>query len=327
MNGRPADHVVIVRRSTEHDVPAMVALACRTLGWDDDDATRAHFVWKHFENPFGRSDLWVADVDGAIVGLRSFLRWELVGGDGTVWRAARTVDTGTDAAYRRTGIFTRLTHAGLDRLRADGVDLVFNTPNAQSLAANLTLGWDVVGRLPTVVRPAGPRGLLALARARTPADRGALPCPVGAPAVEVLADASYAAAMLGRAGPPTGLTTRRSAEYLAWRYGHAALHHRVLGGPDATAVFQVRRRGRATEAVVADVFAAPDARRAVTRVLGAVLRETGADYLLALAPGRRPRRFLPLWRSGPVLTTRSVGAPAPTTRSAWALTMGDIAGL
>ncbi len=327
MSSDAHEHPVIIRRATAREVPAVVALACRTLGWHDDDATRAHFGWKHLENPFGPSDLWVADAEGALVGLRSFLRWELVAPDGVVRRAARTVDTGTDAGHRRRGIFTRLTTAGLDGLRAEGVDLVFNTPNAQSLPANLTLGWEVVGRLPAFVRPRGVRGVVALTRARTPADRGALPCGFGRPAAEALTDPTYAAALLARTGPARGLTTRRTPAYLGWRYGHPPLHYRVGEGPGAAVVFHLRRRGRATEAVLCDTFAEPGADREVARLQHRVLRETGADYLLTLAPGGRPRRFLPVPRTGPVLTTRTVARAAPTAPGAWALTMGDVEGL
>lgn len=327
MSGPGADHPVIVRRATARELPAVVTLACRTLGWTDDDATRAHFAWKHLDNPFGRSDLWVADVDGALVGLRSFLRWELVAPDGAVWRAARTVDTGTDTAFRRKGIFSRLTTAGLDGLRAEGVDVVFNTPNAQSLPANLTLGWQVVGRVPAYVRPRGARGAMTLVRSRTPADRGALPCGFGDPAPEALADPSGVVARLARTGPAGGLTTHRTPDYLRWRYGHPALHYRVAEGPGAAVVFHLRRRGRATEAVVCDAFADPGGGRPLARLLRRVLEATGADYLLTLAPEGRPRRFLRVPGGGPVLTTRAVGRDAPTAPGAWALTLGDIEGL
>lgn len=316
-----------IRRATERDVPAVLDLAGRTLGWDPGDATAAHFAWKHFHNPFGPSELWIAESDRSVVGLRSFLRWELTGTDGRVWRAARAVDTGTDAEYRRRGVFTRLTAAGLESLRADGVDVVFNTPNALSRPANLALGWTVVGRLPAVVRPSGPRGLLALGRARAPATRGAVPCPVGEPAAEALADPARAAALLARAPAPGGLATHRTPAYLAWRYGHADLHYRLADGPDAAVVFHLRRRGAALEAVVCDTFAPPEAARALNRVHRRIARETGAHYLLGLAGPHRVRGFHRIPRTGPVLTVRDVGRAAPTTAGAWALTMGDIEGL
>jgi len=299
----------------------MVDLATRALGWDVDDATAGHFVWKHFANPFGPSALWVAVADGRVIGLRCLLRWELVTPDGHVLRVARAVDTGTDPAHQRQGVFTRLTTAALDALTDEGVAFVFNTPNAQSRPANLTLGWQVVGRLPAAVRPSGARGLVALLRARTPATRGALPCPAGESAAAVFDDRARAEALLGGGRPASGLATHRTPEYLAWRYGHADLHYRVVGDPDAAVVFHLRRRGRATEAVVCDAFGG-DARR-LTRLHRRIGRETGADYLLALGS----RGFLPVPGQGPILAARTVTQPPPTGRRAWSLTLGDIEGL
>ena len=46
---------VSIRRAAHHDLPAIVALARRALGWTDTDT--AFLEWKHFENPFGVSPM------------------------------------------------------------------------------------------------------------------------------------------------------------------------------------------------------------------------------------------------------------------------------
>ena len=79
--------------------------------------------------------MWVALAGSRVVGFRAFLRWELVGPDGRVRYAARAVDTATDPDFQGRGIFTRLTLEALDALPADGVELVFNTPNARASPA------------------------------------------------------------------------------------------------------------------------------------------------------------------------------------------------
>ena len=48
---------------------------------------------------------------------------------------ARAVDTATDPEFQGRGIFTRLTLEALDALPAEGVELVFNTPNARASPA------------------------------------------------------------------------------------------------------------------------------------------------------------------------------------------------
>jgi GNAT superfamily N-acetyltransferase len=321
----------VVRRATVDDEPAILALAQRSLGWDPGDATRAHFTWKHRENPFGESPMWVADVDGRLAGFRTFLRWELVAPGGETRRVVRAVDTATDPDFQGRGLFTRLTLAALDELDADGVDFVFNTPNEQSRPGYLKMGWSEVGRVPVEIRPTGITSVVRLAGARTPAERGALACAAGDPAAAVLADDGVTADLLATGSPPAGLATRRSAAYLRWRYGPAALHYRIVtapAGPAAGAVvFHLRRRGPATEAVVCDAFAPADDPRALGPVLRHVARASGADYLLRVgSPTPRPPTgsFVPLPRTGPVLTARAVRLPPPTVLGAWRLTMGDV---
>jgi hypothetical protein len=76
-----------IRRASASDFPRIVELARRALGWEDDDA--AFLTWKHLENPFGVSPMWV-ELDGErVVGFRTFLRWEFVFAGGTVVKAVR----------------------------------------------------------------------------------------------------------------------------------------------------------------------------------------------------------------------------------------------
>jgi hypothetical protein len=139
------------------------------------------------------------------------------------------------------------------------------------------------------------------------------------------------------AGPaPTGLTTRRSQAFLTWRYTNPELGYRVLllgaSPADGLAVFRLRRRGRAVEAVVCDVLAPAGDRGAASRLGQRIARGTDADYLLALAgPGgpasaagvtRAPVVRLP--QIGPVLACRPLDGTPPPALGGWALTMGDV---
>ena len=120
------------------------ALLRRTPEW---------FAWKHFDNPFGRSLLVVAEADDQIVGLRAFMRWQMVTPGGDMLRCVRAVDTATHPDYLRRGIFRRLTLEALDQAAAEGVDLVFNTPNPKSGAGYLSMGWVEVGPIGVMVWP------------------------------------------------------------------------------------------------------------------------------------------------------------------------------
>lgn len=318
---------VTIRRATDADVPAILELARRSLGWLGDEQDTRFFRWKHFESPFGPSPMWVAEADGRIAGFRTFLRWELVTPARAVHRVVRAVDTATDPDFRGRGIFTMLTLHAIDELRAEGVDFVFNTPNDQSRPGYLKMGWAVVGHLPVAVRPTGLGSFATLARARVPASRGAVAVNVGIAAPDAFADLGASTALATTAPRAPGLATHRSAAYFAWRYGLTALHYRVVAAPAGIrggfAVFRLRRRGRALEAVVADIVT-PEASTA-RALLGWIAREAGADHMIRLdRPPVTRAGFVRVPRVGPVLTARAIGTDPPLHIRSWALTMGDI---
>jgi GNAT superfamily N-acetyltransferase len=319
-----------IRRATPDDRPAIIDLGTRTLDWLGDAEERAFFAWKHEQNPFGPSPMWVACDGDRVVGFRTFLRWEFVDEYCVAHRAVRAVDTATDPDYQGRGIFTRLTLAALDELHDEGIEFVFNTPNQRSLPGYLKMGWRVVGRLPASVRPTSAASLVTLLRARAPASRNSVIVRVGNAPSEAFADVNALGVLLASRPRRPGLGTTGSPEYLRWRYGLDSLHYRVLLAGDSVAdgfiVFRLRRRGPAIEAVICDLFTPggrADVAESLTRRLAA---NPSADYLLALdhrwvAPGR----FVRLPRTGPILAARPVAAAAaPLPLRRWHVTMGDI---
>ncbi len=320
---------IAVRRATDDDRPAVLSLLADSLGWDHDDTFAAYFEWKHRQNPFGPSPAWVATCGDAIVGFRTFLRWEFEHPDGRTRRAVRAVDTATAPAYQGRGIFRLLTTTAVDALSAEGVDFVFNTPNDQSRPGYLRMGWREVGRLPLEARVAHVAGLWRMRTARVPAGRWSVATDAGGDAASVLA-LDGVRVLLEQLGPPRGLRTATTAAYLRWRYGLAQLGYRVIALDDDAAagivVFRLRRRGQAVEAGVSELLA-PGADGA-QRLLRAVRRTAGADYVIRLGrPGvaRPTGGFVPLPRQGPVLTYRPLadGAPPPTLREL-DLRLGDV---
>ncbi|MHB1615453.1 MAG: GNAT family N-acetyltransferase [Actinomycetes bacterium] len=313
---------VLVRDYEPADEPGVLELMRTCLGWRAEDPNEAFFRWKHQENPFGTSPAWVAVDQGQIVGFRAFLRWEFTDGERVV-RAVRAVDTATAASHRGRGIFRRLTEHGLAAVRAEGVDLVFNTPNDQSRPGYLRMGWQVVGRVPVAMRPRGLRSLVTVARARQAAEIWSQPSPIGVPVDE----------WLDRVGPAAvhdpardgQLVTRRTEEFLRWRYGMPDLQYRIVWtGADptrGTLVLRVRRRGPAQEAAILDQLAGVPADG--RRTLGSVLRGTGADYAIWLG-GQRPGPMLPLPGQGPILTARAASGSVPDRIPGWGLRLGDV---
>lgn len=315
-----------IRRADAADLDAVVELAGLALGWDDGPNLDL-FRWKHLENPFGPSPMWLAECGGRLAGFRCLLRWELEDHDGAVHRAVRAVDTATHPEFQRRGIFTTLTMAAVETETAAATDLVFNTPNDQSRPGYLKMGWTEVGRLPVTVRPLSLGSLARMRAAKVPAAKWSLATSVGMPAAEALAD-SAVETLCAQLPRRAGLATPRRPDVLRWRYRLAPLHYRAVAlGNDLAeglGIFRLRRRGPAVECTVTDVLVPGADRRAERMLLATIARAVPADYLLRLG-GSDPRAAMaPLRGAGPLLTTRALASDPPTTLDAWSFEMGDI---
>lgn len=308
-----------IRAASPGDRSDILALLQRSLGGDGDQRYPALFAWKHDENPFGPSPMWVATDAGRIVAFRTFMRWEFVRG-GHVLRAVRAVDTATDPDYQGRGLFRSLTLQGLDEMRAEGIDFVFNTPNSQSRPGYLKMGWREVGHLPAAVRFTGAGGVVRSLRSRVPAERWSQELTIGEAFPTWLARKGVD----GRLSPAVDvreLRTRIDDEFLSWRFGTPLLGYRVIDDDNTAIVVRARRRGKALELALVSGFGEPTA---IDRVAATAARQAGADYAIRIGQPRPTAGFAPLPHGGPVLTWRAVndvGMPPPSN---WGLTLGDV---
>jgi GNAT superfamily N-acetyltransferase len=294
---------VEIREYSDADEEPVLRLLATSLGKSVDDRYRGFFRWKHLQNPFGRSLMWVGELDGRVVGFRSFLRWRFLDPGGAPVEAVRAVDTATHPDAQGKGVFRSLTLHGLDEMRPAGIAFVFNTPNDQSRPGYLKMGWRIDGRVPVQVRPRSLPSLLRIARARTAADPWSLPATVGLEPGSLVDRLDIAARPLaGR------LVTARSAEFVRWRYsGCAAVASRAIPvGEEGALLVRLRRRGDAVECTVGDALGSTTP-RAAGAALQRVLADTRADF--ALASARTPvRGMVRSSRLGPVQTRRAVSA-------------------
>ena len=311
---------------------SILGLCRASLGWKASDPNEAFFNWKHVDNAFGESPSWVATTgDGDIVGLRVFMRWEFCGPEGRTYRAVRAVDTATHPDFQGRGIFTKLTLAGVEELTADGVDLVFNTPNDKSMPGYLKMGWSQVGSVPVGFRVGGIGSLIRTAKARTAAELWSEPATAGIAAMEFFVRSEVVDRLASTAPASTtpangsAFTTNRSVEFYRWRYSFEPLRYRVWPFGDGGIVFRVRRRGAALEATICDVIE-PDVPNAkLLREFGRLRKATGADYLLGTqASVRRSWGFAPLPGLGPMLTWRPLARPGVPTLAEVDLVLGDL---
>ncbi|CAB4862105.1 unannotated protein [freshwater metagenome] len=316
---RPSIDGLEIRTATTQDRPAILELCRNSLGWGDDDRFEQLFAWKHDQNAFGPSPTWVAVDSGRIVALRAFMRWEFVRGN-TVLRAVRAVDTATHPDYQGKGLFTRLTMRGLDEMQGDGVDFVFNSPNAQSRPGYIKMGWQVVGRVPAATHLTRPTAILRTARARTAAEHWSLPVDIGQPAAAWIATGAWKA-LVHQPADVRELRTRLDDNVLAWRYGGALLHYRAVFDDRSAAIIRVRRRGPATEVVLAQTFGD---RTAAARLATGAARQLGADHTIRIGFPDLRHGWAPLPGGGPVLTWRRVNEAAMPPLPNWSLSLGDI---
>lgn len=141
-----------IQQAQAGDLPAIIHLLKLSLGESLIPKSESYFLWKHEQNPFGRSPMYLAKEKGELIGLRTFMRWEWQKGEQRL-RAVRAVDTATHPEHQGKGIFKKLTLHAVEACKQDGVDIVFNSPNNQSRPGYLKMGWQEVGRMPLLLKP------------------------------------------------------------------------------------------------------------------------------------------------------------------------------
>ncbi len=212
-----------------------------------------------------------------------------------------------------------MTMHGLDEVKADGIDFVFNTPNDQSRPGYLKMGWQVVGRLPVAVRVAGVGNVRTLARSRAAASHWPLDLDIGCPVDEVLDELATTVAGID---DPRALHTRTSREFFSWRYGADFLGYRAVSYEQGHCWSGRDERGAGRELVV---LGAPGlTAEAADVAASAAMNDADATHALRLGDSDVRHGFVPVPNLGPVMTWRSVNAAGMPPLSNWNLTMGDV---
>jgi GNAT superfamily N-acetyltransferase len=332
---------VSLRSYRDADEASVLDLLSATLGGGPTgERSSAFFRWKHVDNPFGRSYMIVAEADGGIVALRSFMRWRFIAGN-VALRGVRAVDTATHPHYQGRGIFSKLTREALDTLAGEA-DFVFNTPNEISLPGYLKMGWLKVGKIPISVRIRRPARVLARFRSGKSRILGsrARPPIEAETAADALLDPGLPS-LLAEAPDrrDNRIATYRDLEYLHWRYGAAhklgyrAIREEKEGELAGIAIFRVRPRGRLWESTVSEVVVRPGDRTTAHRLLRGVAHASPVDHLTCHFPSGSASAF-GARRAGFVSTPGGMTfvvnplngglQPEPTELRSWALTLGDL---
>lgn len=318
-----------IRRANPGEMDEIIEVCGASLQWNPNDPNDAFFRWKHLENPFGASPIWVGVEDGAIVAVRTMMRWRLDDADGSTLSMVRAVDTATLPSHQGRGLFTRLTTQAIEELRLDGVDAVFNTPNDKSRPGYIKMGWSDVGRVPVTFRPRTPATAVAMARSRVAAVKWGEPTTIGEHPRAAFGDTDGLDRLLRAQQNVSGLTTAVSPEYLRWRTAFGPLECRVLPLGDSIAdgfiMFRLRERGELLQLSLLETAVSKSGGARLRTALGHLLKATGAD--VALASGRAfglRDLMLPMPGAGPILTWRPLASPSVPSTHDLALSMAAI---
>lgn len=292
------------------------------------EKSEALWRWKHQANPMG-SSLGLAGYSkqGQLIALRPFMRWQLIDTEGANVTAARAVDTAVHPNWRRSGLFSRLTHLAVEALADSKVSLIFNTPNDRSGPGYQKMGWKLLGhpKLWLALRPGWVSRRLEL---------------TDGPGLDGLDPYTTHGASLEKSflhkNVRQDLRVLKDAAFLDWRYGqHPNLRYFILQSAAAGAILREdRRKGRVGVAMV-DYWLSDDSAHAFWKLLREVRRRTGGAYLVMGPLESKPLRraamatgFLPVpWRNVN-LAVRHVVKPddiaAYREPSAWNLQLGDL---
>lgn len=325
-----------IRPYEDADEPAVLMLLKASLGaGPTGERSSSLFRWKHIDNPFGRSYMFVAQRSGEIVGFRAFMQWRFHTADGLA-RAVRAVDTATHPSAQRQGIFSAITRHALQAIRPE-VSFVFNTPNEKSLPGYLKLGWKEVGRIPVSLRVSRPIKLIARLALSSASLRAEEEDGRSQAAEVALGDETPVEDLCRRAENKDGrLHTPRDGKYLRWRYGGSPLDYRVMtfesgGKMEGLTIFRARRRGRTWEAPVTELIATSQG--VANALLKAVVSVAPVDHLIchfppgSIARSSATRRgFLPV-PGGITLVVNPLQEDLqadPSSSDAWSLSLGDL---
>jgi hypothetical protein len=324
-----------VRHGTDADIPEVVELMKASLGEGEIPRTEQFWRWKHRENPFGASAMFLAKAGAQLVGVRLFMRWRWQLGDRTVG-SVRAVDTATHPDFQGRGIFKRLTLLGAEQLTMDrSAAFVFNTPNDQSRPGYLKMGWRSLGRVSLWGRLCNPLRF-ALKNGAPIWEPASGPPDGAAHAIE----AAHSAGLLERLRPGPRLETPRTLPYLRWRFVDcpAASYGAASSAVDQTLVlYRLRQRGGRRELTIEDILCAPTWRgtQQTARTLRELVRTTQPDYAIAAfrpaayeAAALTSSGFVPAPWLGPIFTTRDLApdpaAPDLGTLASFRLSIGDL---
>lgn len=231
-----------IRKASEIDIPEIVKVLKASLGEDQLELSEEVWRYKHIDNPFGKSIVFLAVEDKKIIGVRAFMRWQWQEAS-KQFSALRAVDTATHPDHQGKGIFKKLTLKAVDFAKANNHHFIFNTPNEQSRPGYLKMGWKQVGKVYVGLKPS-----LYFLRPKKSSQAYSIEKNISQTELEVLCTDWNK-----KLEAKSGLFTPKSAEMLKWRYEENPLKsYEVIAGNGYYLAAYIKKRGRFKEFRIAE---------------------------------------------------------------------------
>lgn len=319
------------RLATNEDTANIVELLKICLG-ESDNRTVEYWNWKHNNNPFGSSFVLLAFDDGKLIGVRTFMKWEWVK-DAQVYKCVRTVDAVVHPDYRKRGLFSKLTMYGLDLMKENKIDFIFNTPNSNSMPGNLKMGWKVLGKTGLKVKVNNPINSIYYRAFNREFDITHIAKEHN---VGNLSKAYLSEFLLNSVQDNAVLRKNLSSEYLIWRYQEVPVFkYGVFKDPNDEFLifFRQKEKGPVRELRVCDIILKNLDTSKVGRALKQLMKQYNADIATLTGEDdsvfnalRINAGFLNLGFKGLNVVLREVNISVEPYlhKEAWGWTSGDI---
>lgn len=286
---------MIIKEATLADIPRIVPVLKASLGEKDLPLSEEIWNFKHVDNPFGQSLVLIAVEDGEIIGVRAFMKWELHK-EGEKYNCYRAVDTATHPEHQGKGVFKKLTLKAVELAKENNDNFVFNFPNEKSRPGYLKMGWEKAGKLEVAIKPS----FSSFWKLNKPTNYS-VEYKSSAKEVDELCESWN-----NRVKEKNGLYTKKSHQYLEWRYEkNPLLQYEVL----ATQSFYLAgciktRKGvkelRITECIHNNLTGLPEIKKVVRRWAS----KFGAQFV-SFSP-KLINMFSYKGQIGPILTVREL---------------------
>ena len=309
-----------IRKGKKKDIEGIVQLLKESLGEEFIKKTNQVWNYKHYENPFGHSHIWLIDNDNKVpVAVRAFMKWHWQLGS-AICAAYRAVDTATHPKYQKKGLFSKLTLNGLEELEKEKNAFVFNTPNTISLPKYLKLGWQQLGKIQVAIVPVFWYGWSQLfSRIQAQEGFGNLD------ALQSLCQTHNE-----KLENENKFFTPKSVEYLQWRYQNNPIQpYRVFSGKGWCLVIYVKKRRFFSEARVVELIhdGQPNSRSDMRKTILTFAVTTKCTFITLADKDFFKCRLYGTY--GPILTFRPVNVSKKIKDTAsrisnWTYSLGDL---